>query len=352
MSNLFLDGHKLIYHLPQVEKWLKGKEIIPIHAEISPTILCNHRCFFCYQDFRERKHTLMRDVLLKLLWSFHKVGVKSVLLAGEGEPMVNKYTPEAIIYGSRIGLDMALNSNGVIMARKIAERILPHLTWFRWSIMAATPKIYAKIHGTDPQDLERVKENIRMCVEIKKKHDLKVTLGIQQVLLTENANDVFNTAKLSKELGVDYYVLKPFSYHPQNKYQPANRLYLTHRDELKKAETLATNDFTVIIRWATFADEGRRDYDQCFGLPFLVQVSADGGVYSCCPFFGDKRFLYGNLYQEPFEQILKGWRRKEVMKYVIEKINVHKECMTHCRHHNINKFVWQLKHPPEHINFI
>jgi len=351
MNNLFLDGHKLIYHLPLVKKWLERKEIVPIHAEISPTIFCNHRCFFCYQEFRERKTSLSRGVLLRLLESLAKVGVKSVLLAGEGEPMVNKYTPEAIVFGAQVGLDMALNSNGVIMTAKIAEEILPHLVWFRFSIMAATPEIYAKIHGTKPQDLERVKENISMCVEIKKRNNLKVTLGIQQVLLTENTNDVFNTVKLAKELGVDYFVLKPFSFHPKNKYKLAVDLYRVHQAELKKAETLTTDKFKVIIRWDTFADEGKRDYDQCLGLPFLVQIASDGGVYSCCPFFGDERFLYGNLYKDSFEKILESKRRKEVIRFVAEKVNVHTDCMTHCRHHNINKFLWQMTHPPRHINF-
>lgn len=350
--NLFLDGHKLLYHLPVVRKWLKGEEIVPIHAEISPSIYCNQKCFFCYQDFRERNASLSRDVFLGLLKSFVKAGVKSVLLAGEGEPMVNKHTPEAIIYGAQLGLDMALNSNGVIMSREIAQGILPHLVWFRWSIMAANSEIYARIHGTSSKDLEIAKENIRMCVEIKKRQNLKVTLGIQQVLLTENAEDVFNTAKLSKDLGVDYYVLKPFSYHPLNEYKPTTDLYLTHQEELRKAETLATKDFTVIIRWNTFVDQGKRNYNQCLGLPFLVQVAADGGVYSCCPFFGDERFLYGNLYKQSFEEILQSERRKEVIRYVVERVNVHKDCMTHCRHHNINKFVWQLAHPPEHVNFI
>ena len=352
MSNLFLDGHKLMWHLDSVEDWVKGGDITPIHAEISPSIECNQRCPHCYQDFRERGAILEKEIFLNLIRSFKNFGVKSVLLAGEGEPMMNKHTPEAIVYGWADGIDMALNSNGVIMKPEIAEKILPCLTWFRWSIMAATPGIYAKTHGTTSErDLEKAKENIRMCVEIKRKKNLEVILGIQQVLFNENASEVYKVAKLSKELGVDYFVLKPFSLHPQNKYRPRTDLYLIYEKELKKAETLSDKKFTVIIRWNTFEDQGKRNYDRCLGLPFLVQISSNGGVYSCCPFFHDDRFLYGDLHKESFERILFGTRRKKVIQFVKNEVDVHSECMTHCRHHNINKFCWMLKHPPDHRNF-
>ena len=55
MSNLFLDGSKLIHHLPVVEKWKRGEKIFPIHAEISPTSGCNQRCNLCYVDYLGHK---------------------------------------------------------------------------------------------------------------------------------------------------------------------------------------------------------------------------------------------------------------------------------------------------------
>ena len=70
MAELFLDDTKLMYHLDIVEGWLKGKDIAPIHVEISPTSLCNQRCQFCYRDFDGHKdNTLSREVFLDLMRS-------------------------------------------------------------------------------------------------------------------------------------------------------------------------------------------------------------------------------------------------------------------------------------------
>ncbi len=353
MSELFLDGHKLLYHLDTVERWLKGEDIIPIHAEISPTSACNQRCGFCYRDFDgHQADFLSREVFLGLMRSLAKIGVKSVLLAGDGEPLLNEVTTEAIILGKSLGLDMALNTNGVLLKEDIARRILPKLTWLRFSMMSSNPKNYSRIHGVLSGQLKQAVENIKKCVEIKKEKNLAVTLGIQQVLLRENAADVYKEARLSRRIGVDYYVLKPFSKHPANIYDSQEDLHIKYKDELEKAEGLSSAKFKVIIRWNTFSDKGVRDYERCLGIPFIVQIGADAGVYSCCPFFGDKRFLFGNLNQRSLKEILSSRRRKEVISHIINKIDVRRACMTYCRHHQINKFLWNLVNPPRHVNFI
>lgn len=352
-KELFLDGHKLLYHLEAVQKWQRGEDIVPIHVEISPTSLCNQRCRFCYRDFAGHKaNMLSRGIFLSLMRSMAKVGVKSVLLAGDGEPMLNKATPEAIILGKRLRIDMALNTNGVLLNEDIARKVLPSLTWLRFSIMSCDPKHFTRIHGVPAEQLRQAIENIKKCVKIKKDMKLPVTLGIQQVLLSDNARDVYAEAKLAKSIGVDYYVLKPFSKHPKNIYDSNDDLHIKYKKELKKAEGLATSRFKVIIRWKTFSDKGVRDYDRCMGIPFIAQIGADGGIYSCCPFFGNPRFCFGNLNKHSFEKILKSRRRAIVIRDVVDNVNVRRECMTYCRHHQINKFLWQLSLAPQHVNFI
>jgi len=160
-SRLFLDGHKLTYHLDAVEDWLNGKDIVPIHAEISPTSACNQRCIFCYRDFDgHRAQHLSAKVFADLIKSMAEVGVKSCLLAGDGEPLLNKATPEAIVLGRQLGIDMALNSNAVFLTDGIVEKILPALTWLRLSIMSPDIETYMKIHGVKKDDFSIAIRNI------------------------------------------------------------------------------------------------------------------------------------------------------------------------------------------------
>jgi len=38
--------------------------------------------------------------------------------------------------------------------------------------------------------------------------------------------------------------------------------------------------------------------------------------------------------------------------YIEKDLDVHKECMSYCRHHQINIQLWNLSKPSDYINFI
>ena len=247
MAELFLDGCKLYHHLPVLNRWLGGQDIVPIHVEVSPTNACNYRCVFCYADHSEHAlGTLPREPYLELMRSMGRMGVKSCLLAGDGEPLLNPACVDSIVVGAGAGVDMALNTNGLALQPEVGAAVLEHLTWLRFSVMSVEPGMYGKLHGTRAESLDKVRANIAAAVEIKRRAGLAVTLGVQQVLLPENGAEVADTARWAKEVGADYYVLKPFSLHPFNKdYQPEQieQLPDLYREALLEAEGLSDEGF-------------------------------------------------------------------------------------------------------------
>jgi len=354
MKNLFLDGSKLLYHLPVVEKWLKGEEIFPVHVEISPSSGCNQRCILCCVDYKKHKaKNLEEAILVKLVKDFKKCKVRSFLLAGEGEPLLNKGIISMLEVSGSLGIDAALNSNAVLLTEDVSKRILPSLLWARFTLQAANPKLYAKIHRAPEEHFKKAVENIRLAVKIKKEKKLNVTLGIQQILINENyGEEVFNVARLSKSLGVDYFVVKRFSKHPSNTYNCPEDLYLGCRDVFERIEEELQDDkFKTIVRWRQFEEDCYRVYKKCIGLAFITQVLADGGIYPCCQYFGNSKMRYGNLHEKSFIEIWKSQRRKRIIRYIENNIDV-KKCMTYCRHHSTNQFLWQFREAPEHLNFI
>ena len=352
MTKLFLDGSKLVYHLDRVQDWLEGKEIFPIHVEISPSSACNQRCILCCVDYKgHRPEILSRDVLISLVSELSRNRVKSVLLAGEGEPLLNKNIAEFITKGSEKGINIALNSNAVLLTEELSEAILPHLIWARFTIQSPYPDKYAKIHVAKESDFYKVKENIQKAVAIKRRKKLSVTLGIQQILVNENWNDVYGNAKLSKSLGVDYFTIKRFSKHPDNMYDVPEDLYKRAIEQFKKCEKLTDENFKSLVRWNQFEVQCIRNYKKCIGLPFITQILANGDISPCCQFFDDNSKSLGNLYENTFSGIWLSERKRKVMKDIEENIDVSK-CMTYCRHHSTNMFLWQFFEPPAHSNFI
>ena len=98
---------------------------------------------------------------------------------------------------------------------------------------------------------------------------------------------------------------------------------------------------------------GERVYESCLGAPFLLYSSGEGRLYPCGMFFDHKEEEYrlGDLTKQSFKEIIESDRYWDVMRRVAE-IDVRRVCYSNCRTHCINEFVWQLKHPPEHVNFV
>ncbi|MBW1742853.1 MAG: radical SAM protein, partial [Deltaproteobacteria bacterium] len=51
MADIRIDGHKLMFHVNRLNKWLKGEKFFPIYVEVGPSGACNHRCIFCALEY-------------------------------------------------------------------------------------------------------------------------------------------------------------------------------------------------------------------------------------------------------------------------------------------------------------
>jgi radical SAM protein with 4Fe4S-binding SPASM domain len=341
MAELFLDGSKLIHHLPKVNKWNKGEQIAPIHVEVSPTSL----------DYLDDKVGLLSEnVMVDMIDDFADLGVKSVLLAGEGEPTINRGIIPMIQRAKEKGVDMALNSNAVLFDEKMSIATLAGLEWCRFTFQASNKELYNQIYMGGKSDFDKAVNNIVAAAKYKKDNNLKVRLGIEQILINENYRDVLECAKLAKELGMDYYVVKKFSKHPKNEYDVSEDLWEHSADLFDEVEKLSTEGFKVIIEWNKFAQQFDRSYRKCIGTPFITQVLADGDVYPCSQFSKDPNYIYGNLNEKSFKKIIFSEKAKEVTK-LIEKVDVTK-CINDCRHHETNIFLTNLTSDKIHKNFV
>jgi MoaA/NifB/PqqE/SkfB family radical SAM enzyme len=355
MDKYRIDSHKLHYHVRRVSDWQEGKTVYPIYMEISPTGACNHRCTFCGLDFMEyqRRH-LDADVLKERLTEMAGLGLKSVMYAGEGEPFLHRRIVEVIRHTKQVGIDAALTTNAVLFKEKVAGEILPHVEWIKVSINAGTAETYSKIHGTKAADFDTAVKNMAAAARLKRKNGYQCALGMQMVLLPENREECITLAAIARDIGMNYLVIKPYSQHIQSrtdKYKDIKYGDLMHlADELRE---LNTDTFSVIFRARTMQkwDQAERGYERCLALPFWSYMDAGGNIWGCSVYLGDERFLYGNIYESTFREIWEGEKRKKSLKWVEEELDPC-QCRINCRMDEINRYLWDLKHLPEHANFI
>lgn len=355
-----------MYHTDRVNKLLKGENIYPIYMEISPCGTCNHRCIFCAFEYLEYKPQLIdRDILIKKLYELSSLGIKSIMYAGEGEPFIHKNMPEFIIHTKKADIDCAVATNAVLINKKIIEKCLDSLTWIRISMNAGTKKTYKKIHNSRDNDFDTVIKNMEEIVKIKNKNKYKCTIGVQTILLPDNLNEIEILAKLLKNIGINYLTIKPFIKHPMSKHNINKKFeydnLLKLYDKLKKIpdENFSICDtstrpstFGIIFRLHGFKKLGdKKPYKRCLGLSFFAEIVSNGNVYTCGPYLGNDHFRYGNIYKNTFKEIWEGKKRKKILEFVAHKLNVDK-CMTNCRLDEINRFLWRIKNPLPHDNFI
>ena len=366
---LILDGQKLSWHKERVDAWIKGERIAPITVDCSLTRRCNLKCTYCYSPLQENDEKEMtKDVIFKFLDDAAEIGVKGVSFMSDGESTCSPHFYDAIIHGKNNGLDMAVATNGVVLKKERLEDILPCLTWFRLNISAGTSKKYAEIHGCKEKDFYKIVDIIKESSKIKKEKGLDVTIGMQMVLLPDLKNEIIPLTKLGKELDADYLVIKHCSDDEKGSLGVEYEKYFNKDliDTIKKAEEYSDKDYFVKAKWSKILSGGKRKYAQCYGPPFLIQLSGSGLVAPCGPFFHNqyKKYHIGNIAEKSFKEIWKSDRYWEVMNYIAsDKFNAHTECGTLCCPHKINEYLWDLKQgniklkepkgePPQHINFI
>jgi len=355
MDKYRIDSHKLMFHVGRVNAWLNDKEVYPIYVEISPSGACNHRCTYCALDFMEYKPRFLKTELLKKrLTEMGQLGIKSIMYAGEGEPLLHKDIADIINHTRKAGIDVAITTNGVLLNKELTDSILANVTWIKVSINGVTKGTYAKIHQSNPEDLDKVMKNMAYVAGLKRRKGYACALGMQLLLLPENCDEVIGLAKKARDIGMDYLVVKPYSQHPFSKTTKYKNIryskYLHLADELA---VLNTDKFNVIFRINTMKkwDAGAPDYEHCYALPFWAYVDSLGGVWSCSAYLSDGRFRIGNIYQDSLRDIFSSQKRKKLARWAKDKLDTEK-CRVNCRMDEINRYLWSLKHPPEHVNFI
>jgi radical SAM protein with 4Fe4S-binding SPASM domain len=279
------------------------------------------------------------------------------MYAGEGEPLLHKKINEIVKATKSAGIDVSFTTNATVLNQDFVDQSLPLTSWIKVSINAGSSATYAKVHQTKEKDFFKVIDNLKNAVTAKKKNNLKCIIGAQSLLLPENSNEMIRLVEICRdEIGLDYLVIKPYSQHLLSKTIVYKNI--DYSDSLlfgDKLRSFSTSNFKVIFRENTIKkyihDVNR--YTKCNATPFFwAYVMASGDVYGCSAYLLDKKFMYGNLNDQTFQQIWEGDKRKESFKFIRNELDI-KQCRVNCRMDEINRYLFNLsENLVEHVNFI
>ncbi|MCE9544442.1 MAG: radical SAM protein [Planctomycetia bacterium] len=366
-ERLILDGTKIGWHLDRVRAWERGERIAPITIDMALTRACNYACGFCYATLQENdRETITTDVAYRFLDDCAELGVRGISLVSDGESTLSPAYMPMIKRGAELGISMASGTNAFIFNRRKLEEVLPYLTYLRVNFSAGTRDRYAQIMGCKPEAFDRVVQNVRDMVDIKRTQGLGVTIGLQMVLMPQDADQILPFAELGRELRPDYAVIKHCSDDEDGSLGVDYSKYADLFDLLRQAEALSDEQYQVVVKWSKIEQGNKRSYQRCYGPPFMLQISGSGLIAPCGMLFNEryKRFHAGNIVEERFRDIILGDRYWEIVNQLASpEFNAQTMCGSLCLQHKVNEYLDEYKKgrlvpevpagsTPQHINFI
>lgn len=342
---------KVLNHWQTLNAIVEGRNPPPIACEIDPSNLCNHDCIWCINEgFRKKKpQVLERDLMCRIIKELAEFGVRAVTFTGGGEPLTNPATIAGLYEITKNGMEAALVTNGALIDEEKCRAIVQTCQFVRISLDAGSDEIYQQFHrpkNPSTDSYSRVIENLKILVETRKQLGKSLQIGTAFLVHPLNYHQIFDTARLVRELGVDYIQIRPV-FMPG--IQLSGRVGFETEQQIQKALTLLNSSFHVFPIMHRFEELLRveKGYNRCLGHAVLTIIGADGRVYLCCQFRGEEGYCFGSLHEKGFSEIWNGRDRQEA----ISKIDINK-CPP-CRYNKYNELLDYLadKERP-HKNFL
>lgn len=339
-----LSFEKIFYYPEYLTDLVKGHDTYPVHLQLGTVNYCNHDCTFCYAArsmFNAQQIPRTRiDVprLFEVVEQMIEKGLRSATLIGSGEPTLHPDIATIIRGLKERGLDLGMFTNGSCITDATADAIAECMTFVRFSFTGASREVHDLVHANG--DFERVEANIRKIVE--RRSSGLPTLGSQFVLASYSAQDVVRGAALAKDMGLDYYEIKPAYVAPDKPDQLENTLSISEANALmEEARQFEDEGFSVYAKArqleGVFAGADDRPYNDCPGHQTNAVLEADFNLYFCSN-HKTEDFCIGSVAEESFEFVWNGARRREI----IDSLNVH-TCEPHCRMDPLNKIVQSIR---------
>lgn len=346
----FLEFDKILYHPENILAIKNQTKIFPVHATISLGNFCNHKCLWCtaYEYQLDKANLLDLDKILTFLKKAKDRGLKAVTYVGNGEPTAYPKFKELITEISKLGIEQGMFTNGYLINR-FEDEILKYFTWIRVSLDAGTLEVHNHMHDVN-NHFEKIIENTKEL--IKKRENISPTVGIQFATHHDNIKDLYESAKISKEIKADYFSIKPV-FNRGSVGERIEKNNITHNDispiAKKIKKELEDENFKVFYReHQVLSHEQEKTilkYNKCVAGFFNINIYEDDRIIYC----GPHRISVGKI-TDSLEKI-----ELNILK-LSNNLDLSK-CPAGCRYHSLNNLVETILNPSsvtkeQHINFI
>ena len=344
---------------PRVINALRGNILPPYEVLIHPSSACNLCCVWCIGDHIPIRTTNSDGVgifldaaktnpyrlpdnladpesmlkVMKGIIDYKRVGtwtekgqeytsefkVENVSFSGLiGEPLVCK---KAVIRAMRLlvnnGLRVGIFTNGVLMDESTWD-VLVDIAYIHLSLDASNGETYGKLkfggRKNGPVPFNQALHNLAGLVK-KRDSTPGSTLDINAsfILYPENYIEVYDAAKILKDIGVEYFRLKQDN-SGQRLLNAEQRKEA--RDLLDRMEVELVDERFKLVRIHHLSNtkEMTRTFSKCIITDLMAAIGSDGHLYPCNYHPRPGAETYGSAIDKSFREIWEGEKRMETKK--------------------------------------
>jgi MoaA/NifB/PqqE/SkfB family radical SAM enzyme len=325
--------------------WSVGSDS-PLIIELDTTEACDLACPGCIsEDIMKTQNRFTNERLLRLGQEFYENGIKGVILIGGGEPLAHPAVGSLIQYLGEHDIHIGITTNGTFI-NKYLEQIAQYSNWTRVSMDAGTDGTFKLLRPSKggKSKFDHVIKNMIALAKVK-----KGKLGYSYLIQTEadgigsfsNVNEIYEAAKLARDIGCDYFEVKP-SYQFRDNVDHAlvkhNTILMQQaKEQIARLDELATDSFAILKAInLDYSLEGvenlqPKDYTHC-PVAELRTLICPSGVFVCPYWRGKERMRIGDVNHQSLSEVWHGELRQAVMK----RLNPSKDCTFHCLRHESN----------------
>jgi MoaA/NifB/PqqE/SkfB family radical SAM enzyme len=356
-----LSQKSVITYLKSVN-WSNGSKS-PFVVELDPTSQCNLACPDCISGELLNKDEIPTTRLLSLVDEIIDAGVKAVILIGGGEPMMHPAIGEVIRRLGEAKVKIGITTNGLFL-KKYLEITAEYASWVRVSMDAGSSETFNKIRPsrTGKSLFDIAIKNMAEFAKLKKGklgysfmiynegdygfRGIPIVAGALDKVahIKTNVNEIFQAAQLAKDIGCDYFEIKPmYDINHFSVMQPENVSRIVD-EQLIKSRTLNTDQFKVLEAtklWASLHGESNlepKKYKSCISAESRTLITPSG-VYVCPYFRGVEHKNLGKIQAMSFNELWHGPVRREVIKNLDPSKDCPMQCIRHDSHLILNNWI-------------
>ncbi len=324
-------------------------EILPVTAEIIPTMNCSYRCGIdgngpgcSYTDAKRLLglwdapnrfndpgvHMLSWDTMKTVIDKLISAGVLGLIFTGGGEPILNELTVPGIRYAREAGADVELFSNGSILTPEIVQEIVrARLQIVRISMNAGTEEGHRCHHNylnPEARHFGTVLKALEYFAREKAATGSPQNFGVAYLVSNRNRNNLATAAQILLSIidkhpgGIDFVSVRPeIDYFGRKKTTP--EIILEEAEAIKEFAPEFENRGVAFSYFFRIPTEGRAEkgYSQCRALRMFGEVGPSGEMFQCCDRNGHPHYKVGNLLSHSIYEI---WHSSEYQA-LLDKMN-------------------------------